>query len=274
MRNGHPLVIACAPNGARRGAHDHTAIPLTPGELAATAAHLPDAGVSLLHLHVRDKQGRHTLDPDTYREAIEAIRKETGRRLVIQVTTEAVGIYSPDEQMAVVEALKPEAVSLALAELCPDQAWEPAAGRFFSSLRRNGTWPQYILYTVEQLERFERLRAKGFFGEDHPACLLVMGSYVKQTDGTREQLDSFLESIDIRALPWSVCCFGKSEQEVLLHAANLGGSVRIGFENNLWLPDGTLAQSNLQLLQAFTAALEGTRAPATADEIREACGVG
>lgn len=269
MSEPFPLMIACAPNGARRSADDHAAIPLTAEELAETAAPLPDAGVSLLHLHVRDTNGRHTLDPDIYRAAIDAIHKEVGRQLVIQVTTEAVGIYSPAEQMAVVKELKPEAVSLALTELCPDEVSESEAGKFFQSLRQNGTWPQYILYSPEQLQRFEQLRAKGFFGEDHPSCLLVMGSYVTQTDGTKDQLDTFLNSIDITPIPWSVCCFGKSEQEVLLHAVDQGGSVRIGFENNLWLPDGSLADNNQQLLNAFTATLPGTRKPVTADELRD-----
>jgi uncharacterized protein (DUF849 family) len=174
------VMIACAPNGARRGPLDHRALPITPADIASASAPLPDAGVSLLHLHVRDPDGKHTLNPDAYRAAIDAIRKEVGRSLVIQITTEAVGRFAPTEQMAVVRELRPEAVSLSLAELCPDESAEIEAGRFFEWLRPAGIWPQYILYSPAELQRFNRLRRRGFFGEDTPSCLLVLGSYVEQ----------------------------------------------------------------------------------------------
>ena len=99
-------MIACAPNGARRTNLDHGLLPTTPAELTTAAEPLPEAGVSLLHLHVRNAEGRHSLDPDSYRNAITAIRDRIGERLVIQITTEAVGIYSPPEQMDVVRQLQ------------------------------------------------------------------------------------------------------------------------------------------------------------------------
>ena len=94
-----PLMIAVAPNGARKTKQDHAGLPLSPAELALTAAECEDAGACMIHLHVRDQQGRHSLDADLYRDAIAAIRKQVGDELVIQITTEAVGIYKPDEQI-------------------------------------------------------------------------------------------------------------------------------------------------------------------------------
>ncbi|MDX1380592.1 MAG: 3-keto-5-aminohexanoate cleavage protein, partial [Xanthomonadales bacterium] len=109
-----PLVVICAPNGARMGRDRHPAVPLTPAELAEAARALVDAGVSVLHLHVRDAHGRHSLAVADYRAALTAIRAAVGKALVLQVTTEAAGRYSRAEQMALVSALRPEAVSLAL----------------------------------------------------------------------------------------------------------------------------------------------------------------
>ena len=68
-----------APNGARRTRDEHPAVPLTAGELADCAADLLDAGVSVLHLHVRDTDGGHTLDVDRYRAAIDAVRRYPDR---------------------------------------------------------------------------------------------------------------------------------------------------------------------------------------------------
>ena len=65
-----PFVVMCAPNGARRTKDDHPALPLTPAEIAAEAERCADAGAALLHLHVRDTAGRHSLSPELYREAI------------------------------------------------------------------------------------------------------------------------------------------------------------------------------------------------------------
>ena len=107
------VIIMSAPNGARRSQADHPALPVTAFELADSAEALRDAGVSILHLHVRDEQGHHTLDADRYREAIAAIDDRVGSDLIVQVTTEAVGRYQPAEQIQVVRELRPEAVSLA-----------------------------------------------------------------------------------------------------------------------------------------------------------------
>ena len=70
-----------APNGARRSKDDHEALPLTPEELAACAESVADAGAAMLHLHVRDKQGKHSLDPDSYRAAISSIRDRVGDQI-------------------------------------------------------------------------------------------------------------------------------------------------------------------------------------------------
>ena len=84
-----------APNGARKTKADHPALPITPKELAATASDCLDAGASMIHLHVRDAQGRHSLDAELYRTAMSAIRRAVGDQLVIQVTSEAAGVYQP-----------------------------------------------------------------------------------------------------------------------------------------------------------------------------------
>jgi 3-keto-5-aminohexanoate cleavage enzyme len=262
------MVIA-APNGARRMQADHPALPVTANELADCAATLPDLGVSVLHLHVRDREGRHTLDPDAYREAMRRIGARTGDALIVQVTTEAIGRYSADEQMAVVRELRPEAVSLALRELCPDNASETAAAAFFAWLVTERIWPQYILHSAADLEHFEALRRRGLFADDQPSCLLVLGRYRDQQRGEPAELDALLSSLD-PGVSWSVCCFGPREHDAALTALDRGGHVRIGFENNLLLADGSLAADNAALVAQFTAALvRSKRRPTTAQEVRE-----
>ena len=106
--------VAVAPNGGRRTKADHPALPLNPDELARAAAECLERGASMIHLHVRDATGGHCLDPDAYRAATARICQEVGDRLVIQITSESLGLFTPSEQKAAVLEANPEAVSLAL----------------------------------------------------------------------------------------------------------------------------------------------------------------
>ncbi len=264
------VMLMVAPNGARRTQQDHPALPLSAAEIAAAAAALAAAGASVLHLHVRDDDGRHTLDVDAYREAIAAVRKAVGRRLVVQVTTEAVGRYRPDEQMNLVRELRPEAVSLALRELVPDVAYDSDVARFFGWVVTEGIWPQYILYDEDDVRRFDLLRKRGVFADERPHCLLVLGRYGENRQGDPRDLERLLAAADFTQFPWSACCFGQREHEAALAACAAGGHVRLGFENNLQLADGSTAGDNAELIAQFVAAIAGSpRRPATADEVRE-----
>jgi len=269
------VIIISAPNGARRTTADHPALPVTPAQLADAAAELVDEQVSVLHLHVRDKDQQHILDDDAYRAAIAAVRSRVGRRLIIQVTTEAVGRYKAEQQIAVVKELRPEAVSLSLAELCPDESSEASAAEFFGWLVKENIWPQYILYSPDELLRFDALRRKGIFAHEHPFCLFVLGRYADKTEGKKSDLDAFLAATDCTAFPWAVCCFGGHENNVMIAANGLGGHVRIGFENNLCLANGSIAKNNAELVAQYNASsINSVREPASADDIRGAFGLG
>ena len=90
-------VLMVAPNGARRTKADHPALPVSVAETVEAALACHEAGAGGLHAHVRDRQGAHVLDAGLYRELI----AEMGLRapaMAVQITTEAVGRYSPAEQ--------------------------------------------------------------------------------------------------------------------------------------------------------------------------------
>src|SRR5205807_8648567 len=87
MPMAEPLIVTVAPNGAYKQRGDHPALPLTARELADTARRCLAAGAAMMHLHVRDAQGRHSLDVETYREALAAVRGAVGDEMVLQVTS-------------------------------------------------------------------------------------------------------------------------------------------------------------------------------------------
>ena len=96
-----------APNGARRKKSDHPALPITPDDMADCAEEICQNGASILHLHIRDDHNQHSLDVERYRASIAAIKNRVQDKLIIQATTEAVGIYNRHDQMHMVKELKP-----------------------------------------------------------------------------------------------------------------------------------------------------------------------
>jgi len=245
------VAIAVAPNGGRRTKADHPAIPLTAPELGRTAAECLEAGAGMIHTHVRKPDGTHMLDAQAYRDAIAAIRSEVGDRMVVQITTESMGLYQPAEQIAVLKAVRPEAASLALRELAPDQAAEPD---FFDALRwmkRENVMPQIILYDRSEAIRLGGMIERGDLPWRDIPVLYVLGRYTaSQTSRPRDML-SFIAPDMPRFKTWSVCAFGRHEAACATAAATLGGHVRVGFENNLVLPNGEQAPSNAALVRTI-----------------------
>lgn len=269
MSDRQPTVLALAPNGARKTKSDHPRLPMTAGELAEASADAVAAGASMIHVHVRDGDGRHTLDAATYLQAVEAIRERVGPGPVLQITTEAVGRYSPEEQMACIDAVRPEAVSIALRELVPDQDYERPARGFLARLAAELVSVQYILYDAADVTRFLGFRAKGIIPEPHRQVLFVLGRYAPGQRSRPEELMPFLDAKRGADLVWAICAFGPLEGGAGLTAAGLGGHVRLGFENNMQLADGSVAPDNAALIAQFAERLPIVgRRPATSDEAR------
>jgi uncharacterized protein (DUF849 family) len=248
------VMIMVAPNGARRSKADHPALPITVAEIARDATACAEAGAAAIHLHVRDAGGRHTLDPTLYREAIEAIRAGAGEKLIVQITTEATGRFSPAEQMACVRSVRPEAVSLALREILPSGGGEREAAAFFQWLGDAEIAPQFILYAPAEVGSLFDLVDRGVMPFKRPRMLFVLGRYAVDQQSSPAELDPFMAALRGRDAAWAMCAFGKRESECAFHAARLGGHVRVGFENNLDRPDGSPALSNADIV-AVTAGI-------------------
>lgn len=264
-----PFIIMCAPNGARKNKTDHPALPITDSELADCAESILQEGASIIHLHVRDENGAHTLDVDRYRSAVSAIRERVGQQLVIQVTTEACGIFDRQQQMATVRSLRPEAVSLALRELCPDSSSESTAAEFFAWLNANDVLTQYILYSADEVARFEELRHRGVICDAVPFVLFVLGRYSKDLTGDVSELGGFADAASPDTV-WAVCSFGQTEHAAVELAAAMGGHARVGFENNLVLPNGEMAEDNAALVGLAADSGRGvSRLPASAEDVRQ-----
>jgi uncharacterized protein (DUF849 family) len=264
------VVLAVAPNGGRKTKADHPALPLSAGELAETAAKCLDRGASMIHLHVRDAEGQHCLDPETYRATMAQICQAVGDRLVVQVTSESLGRYSPAEQRAAVLKANPEAVSLALRELAPEASDEKDFCVFLGKLKQMRVHPQIILYAPSEAERLGAMAKQGLVPFDKLSVLYVLGRFSLTRTAIPRDLLAFLAPDMPRFHSWSVCAFGRRETACVTAAALLGGHARVGFENNFALPNGERAASNAELVEAAARSLEAVGlATQTADGLRE-----
>lgn len=250
------IALAVAPNGGRRTKADHPALPIAPQELAECAEACLTEGASMIHVHVRDAAGQHCLDVDLYRATEEAIRARVGEQLIVQVTTEALGRYTPKEQNDLVRRLRPQACSMALREIAPDAVHEVAFAGLLEWMRRERIFPQIILYDAADVARLQDMRLRGVIPADDIPVLFVLGRYAASQQSNPSDLGEFLGAA--RQAPfshWTVCAFGKHEAACAVTAALRGGHARLGFENNLFLPDCTVAADNAALIAPVANAL-------------------
>ena len=241
-----PALIMVAPNGARPMKADHPALPVANDEIARAVAAAVEAGAGAAHVHVRGQDGRHVLDADLYTDLLVKLRGAIAGRALVQITTEAVGRYTPDEQRALVDAVRPEAVSLAVAELLPES--NPA--ELEASLRWLEHGPvaemaiQWICYSRADLDRLLREERNGRIAGGVRSVLCVVGRYAEGGIGNPRDLAGFMAG----DLPASVmaCGFGQTETASLSAALAFGFHARVGFENSLVHADGRQAADNAE----------------------------
>lgn len=245
-----PYVILVAPNGARRSKLDHPNLPITEDEIVEAVAQSQDAGAHGAHLHVRDATGNHVLDAALYRSLIRALRARCGPDFIIQITTEAGGFYAPEQQRALIHSVRPPAVSIALCELFANPDENATNRAFLHWMRDEGTAVQWIVYAAEELNELALLIEGGMIPSGPNPMLFVLGRYADNQQSDPIEIIPFLRNREqhsaIRNENWSLCAFGSAETACLTTALTLGGDIRVGFENSLWNPDGSRADSNAE----------------------------
>ena len=105
--------------------------------------------------------------------------------------------------------------------------------------------------------------------DDWPFVLLVLGRYADSLTGDPDSIGRFVEGLQ-QDVTWMVCCFGLTENIAVAEAARLHGHARVGFENNLMLPDGTTAPDNAALVTlAVNSSSDAGRHVASVDDVRQ-----
>ena len=236
--------VMVAPNGARRSKVDHPRLPVSISETVEAAKACFEVGAGGLHAHIRDSNGRHSLDARKYAELLACMKSEAPR-MIVQITTESAGIYSPADQRDLLEKLCPPFASVAIREMLSDGDWV-SASKVYQTAAETGTSIQHILYDESDLALLTESIKNGTVPSDLVQVLLVLGAYDVQKQANPDDFQPRLMQARQR-LPdahLTVCAFGIHETPILRAALKLGINVRVGFENNLHSVDGSLARDN------------------------------
>ena len=270
-----PAIITVAITGSQPSKEQNPAVPIYPAEQVESTHQAYEVGASLVHIHVRDEQGKSSSDIERFREVQAGIQKHCPG-MIIQFSTGGRG-RAADERGAAIR-LKPDMASLATGSVNfatiiyenPPQLVDDLA----HSMLANGVKPEVEIFDLAMLYNAKALIEKGAMKA--PAHVqFVLG--IPNALPVREKLLDFLVGELADQLPgatWTAAGIGRFQLEVNHWALKRGGHARTGLEDNVYFEKGRLAASNAELVKRV-ADLCGKydRHPATPEEARSLLGL-
>src|ERR1700750_270605 len=244
-----PLLITVAPTGAETAKADCPQLPTTPEELAQTAKDCEQAGAAMIHIHVRDREHRATLDLALLREWVAAVRESSD--LVVQLSTGG-SVHDPlDQRMKVLDA-EPDACSLTMGTTTfGDDVFSnpwPFVCELYQLSQERGVVPEFELFDLGQVHAMRRLLDKfGLPAAGKVHVDLVMG-VPGGMNGTTDALVAAVHDLPTETTSWSATGIGRSTLSVILASLSKGGHLRVGMEGGLAVRKGIPVESNAQLL--------------------------
>jgi 3-keto-5-aminohexanoate cleavage enzyme len=266
------LIITAALVGAELTPEQMPHLPISPIQIAEAAAEAREAGASIVHLHVRDTEGRPTQDIDVFREVISEIKKRTD--VICQISTGG-AVGTPIELRAKPLDLQPEMATLTTGTVnFGDEVFmnEPPSIEFLAArMKQLGVKPEIECFDVGHMSNALRLVKKGLV--DEPLYFDFVMGVPGGIPGTVQDLMHCAASLPAGA-QWQVAGIGRAELQLAAVAVVLGGNVRVGFEDNIYYSRGVLAESNAQLVARIARiSRELGREVATPTEARKIIGL-
>ena len=273
------VVISAALTGALTTRDQCPAIPYTPEEIAEDAAAAREAGAAVAHIHARTDEGEPTFSTETYREIYEEVRARTD--IVINFSTGAVGVPL-EERLEYVKGVGPEIAALNMGSMNYAKYSENRGEFVFDMIFENPFDEIHELLegmndagVTPELECFDT----GHIGNTRPLLkdgVLERPFHVSLIMGVLGGIPATIENLahQVRQLPddctWQVIGISQDQWPLVSGALSMGGNVRVGLEDNFYLPNGEMAESNAELVEAAADLAETVgREPATPDEARE-----
>jgi 3-keto-5-aminohexanoate cleavage enzyme len=275
-----PVLITCSISGAIANREQCPAIPYTPEEYAAEARRIVDEGGVMIHIHARSPDGAPSYEIEDFRAITEAIRAEVGAAVIVNYSTGTIGV-PVQKRVAYLRECRPEVAALNMGSMNYAKYSRSRKDFVFKMVFANP-----FEEIIELLEAMNELQIKpehecfdiGHVGSLAP--LIDMGvlktplhvdCVMGVTGGippTARNLAAMVENIPAGS-HWGVIGVSRDQWMLVACALTLGGSIRVGLEDNLYLPNGEMARSNGELIAKARQMSEDIgRRPATVKEAR------
>jgi 3-keto-5-aminohexanoate cleavage enzyme len=299
MLDGNKVIITVALNGGMQQDRDGAVIPKQPVEIGQAAARCYEAGAALVHVHARDEDGRNSGDKAIYAQIIREIRK---RSPILVQTTNGIGVRrdpatgmfhwpSDEERLGILEIEPPQdvfGIAAGSADFHNPEGGYPTETPYVNSpellkatiksVYERGSALEYEVVEASALHRLMRYADEGLLDKDRENIWLLHGGGFGATPAVARNI---VFSIDEgqRMFPKAIVGVTATGRDmfkfVTLGLAMGCDLVRVGFEDGIHLPDGTVARDNAEMVKAAVkiAALYGARA-ASVEEARKRFGIG
>lgn len=295
-------IINCAVTGAIHVPSQSPYLPITPDEIGAEAIAAAEAGAATVHIHARNpKTGEPTMDLGLFEEICKEVSDKSD--VVICVTTGGAPTMTPEERMVAVKKFRPELASINMGsinfglfpamEKIKEYKWDWEKpylerskdnvfkntfydqNRIFKIMKDNGTKPELECYDVAHLYNTAYWADKGVITP--PFWLQIIFGIMGGIQSSVENLVFMKNTADRlfgKDYIWSTLATGRNEFSLCTVAAIMGGNVRVGMEDNIYLGKGELAKSNADMVEKIRRVLgEFSIETATANETRQILGL-
>ena len=261
-------IITCAVTGAVTSKEQTPYLPVTPEEIANSALEAAEAGAAVVHIHVRDPEtAKPSMDVELYRDTVDRIKKHN-TDVLINLTTGPGALYIPSrdklsqgapgslllhatERIKHIEIIKPDLCSMDFNTMHQAEGGirinhKLITKRMVELVQAAGTKPELEIFDSGDFRIAKEFVADGTIKGD-PFWQFAMG--IKYGwDATPNSLMYAYRDLPPNAV-WSAFGIGRMEMPILAMTAILGGHVRVGMEDNIYLEKGVLAKTNAELVE-------------------------
>jgi uncharacterized protein (DUF849 family) len=280
MSLDHPVVITCSISGAIANREQCPAIPYTPEEYASEARRIVDEGGVMIHIHARKPDGTPSYEIEDFQAITDAIRSEVGDEVIVNYSTGTIGV-PVSKRIEYLRACRPEVAALNMGSMNYAKYSGSRKQFVFSMVFANpfdeivelleamnelGIKPEHECFDIGHVGSLAPLIDMGVLQTPlHVDCVMgVVGGIPPTARNLAAMVDNIPEGSH-----WGVIGISRDQWMLVSAALTLGGSIRVGLEDNLYLPDGRMATSNGELIAKARQMTEDLgRRPATVGEAR------
>jgi 3-keto-5-aminohexanoate cleavage enzyme len=281
-----PVILTCAISGTVANRDQCPAIPYTPEEYATEARRIVDEGGVMIHIHARRPDGAPSSATEDFRAITEAIRGEVGQAVIVNYSTGAIGVPL-EQRIAYLRELKPEIGALNMGSMNyakysrrrKDFVFHAVFENSFETIRallgamrEAGVKPEHECFDSGHLANLDPLLDMGALEPPlQVSCVMGVTGGIRPT---ARNLAHMAEQVPPVEHQWGVIGISREQWTLVAAALALGGNVRVGLEDNFYLPDGEMARSNGDLVaKAAAMARDAGRRLATVEEARVRLGL-